>query len=397
MEWLAMVKRTAISLSNLMVSFIIVMYILAAAAPPAWSRSDSEEGAEGFISSEVCGQCHKDIYDYWSRSLHRHSVDDPVFYVAYLEAYKKTEGDAKYLCTRCHAPTTLITKDYSMESEISREGVTCDFCHSVKAVDLASGGSPFTLEMGNVKFGPLREGKKSFKAHEVEYSKLHTESIFCAGCHEYRNEEGVLILGTYTEWKEGPYSKEGKQCQFCHMEEVNGKITVSGGGEKAGKTSINRHDVSGGHSIPMLKRAVEVGIVEVSSEGRKVRVVVDVTNKGSGHMVPTGIPSRKLIINVSVKTDKGMVLTDQRVYKKTLLDDRGNEITRDSDIFIKSAQIGSDNRLGPRETRREIFVFSIGRGEPVEATASASYMYKPLVLEEGRMEIELSSDSARIR
>ncbi|MEE9611942.1 MAG: hypothetical protein V3W19_11855, partial [Desulfatiglandales bacterium] len=68
----------------------------------------------------------------------------------------------------------------------------------------------------------------------------------------------------------------------------------------------------------------------------------------------------------------------------------------DSLILLKSAKIASDNRLSPGERRREHFFFSIPRGKPVEAKAKVSYLYKPLLLEEGRMEVEMSSDSSRI-
>jgi hypothetical protein len=180
------------------------------------------------------------------------------------------------------------------------------------------------------------------------------------------------------------------------MAEVSGEIAVTeSGGGKEGST-INRHDVSGGHSIPMLKRAVQVRIADVTIDGKRVKVSVDITNTGSGHMVPTGIPSRMLVLNVYLKTDRGLVLSNRKIYKKRLLDEEGNELTRDSDIFTKSAEVTSDNRLAPGQTNREIFIFVVPRGAPVEAKAAVSYLYKPILLQEGRMEVEMASDSTRV-
>lgn len=394
MEPRRMEKRRGDSL-ELTACLALVVSVLLLITIPSHAAEGRGSKSAPFVSSRICAQCHKEVYDYWSKSMHSMSVADPVFQTAYLEAYKISEGKAKFSCSRCHAPTTLLTEDYGMESDLSKEGVTCDFCHSVKGVELGSKPASFELEAGGAKRGPLYQGSKAARGHKVEYSQLHTAAEFCAGCHEYKNEKGALILGTYSEWKRGPYAQEGKPCQFCHMQEVPRKIKES---EEDGgsRSAINRHDVAGGHSVQMLKEAIEVKIVEVRREGDKVRVTVDVTNKGSGHMVPTGIPRRTLVLNVSLTTDRGLVLTNQRVYRKTMLDEEGKELTTDAATFIKSASIASDNRLAPRETRREPFLFYIPRGKPVEAKASVTYLYKPLLLEEGRIEVEMSSDTARV-
>ncbi len=389
-------KEQGVTNLKLTICYLIFLTIVLVGAISSRSAHAGNDKTAEFTNGRKCGDCHKEIYNYWSKSLHRHSVDDPVFETAYLEAYKKTEGEARYLCPRCHAPTTQLTGDYALNSELSKEGVTCDFCHSIKSVNLDSSGPTFILDVGKVKRGPLLPSQKLFSDHEVKYSPLHTKSELCAGCHEYRNERGVLLLGTYSEWKESSYAREGKQCQFCHMAEVSGEIAVTESGEGKEGSTINRHDVSGGHSIPLLKKAVEVRIADVTRDGNRVKVSVDITNAGSGHMVPTGIPSRMLVLNVYLKTDRGLVLSNRKIYKKTLLDEEGNELTRDSDIFIKSAEVTSDNRLAPGETNREIFMFVIPRGAPVEAKAAVSYLYKPILLQEGRMEVEMASDSTRV-
>ena len=32
-------------------------------------------------------------------------------------------------CVWCHAPTVLVTGDLEMQQAVTREGITCDFCH----------------------------------------------------------------------------------------------------------------------------------------------------------------------------------------------------------------------------------------------------------------------------
>ncbi len=97
-----------------------------------------------FTSSEICGKCHQDIYKAWNEdSAHARSVTDPLF----RGAVGRMRDDETHLCMMCHAPTTLVTEDYAGEMALTAEGITCDFCHSIKAVRLGS-RLPFELDVG---------------------------------------------------------------------------------------------------------------------------------------------------------------------------------------------------------------------------------------------------------
>ncbi|HYL81230.1 MAG TPA: multiheme c-type cytochrome, partial [Candidatus Acidoferrum sp.] len=115
--------------------------------------------AKGYTSSQICAQCHEDIYTTWKNSLHALSLSDPVFDAAYWEAIKLTKGSARTLCLRCHAPTTRVTKDYDQRQPITEEGVTCDFCHTIQATNPFAAGEPYTMRPGLTKWGPLREAE----------------------------------------------------------------------------------------------------------------------------------------------------------------------------------------------------------------------------------------------
>ncbi|MBI5042719.1 MAG: hypothetical protein HZC10_02595 [Nitrospirae bacterium] len=374
-------KRWYISL------FIIGILIFSASA--SFQKELPKIEKNTFTSAKVCGECHVEIYKLWKNSLHAMSIEDPIFQTAYIIAFKNTNGETKILCIRCHAPITYFNKDYDLKQEITKEGITCDFCHSVTGVDFKNKDNPFKLEPGLTKNGPL--GGLLSPVHKTRRLKLFETSEFCGACHDYTDPNGVTLLGTYSEWKAGPYAKDGIQCQDCHMPRKEGAI-VSADVKKSKVKLINDHNIQGGHSIDQVKKAIRVEIKDVKRYPDKLRVSVDVTNAGSGHMVPTGTPSRKIVLDVTVKTTTGQLLKEQRVYKKTLVGAGGMEFTKDSDAMCNKSVITSDNRIKPKETRREGFIFYIPQDVAVTVTAQAIYQYNPEIIQQTDISIEMGKD-----
>jgi hypothetical protein len=207
----------------------------AGAADPAGSAKPEgpKINPDGYTSARVCGECHVDIYNSWKGSLHAFSLSDPIFDAAFMQAVKERGDAAKRLCLRCHAPMTMFNGDYDLEQGVTREGVSCDFCHTVTAVETGPSEKPYTVDVGLVKRSILRKAKSP--VHEVAYSELHGQAEFCGGCHNLTTPEGVAIMSTYDEWKEGPYSREGTPCQECHMRLSTGNVVRSEIKESSGK------------------------------------------------------------------------------------------------------------------------------------------------------------------
>jgi len=360
--------------------------------PPsvARSREDSPVARDAYTPSAVCGKCHVQIYERWKKSLHAHAFDEPIFDTAYTLAYRKTAGKARKICLPCHAPTVRSTADMEAKLPLTREGVTCDFCHTVKGVDLQL-EDPFLREVGFVKRGPFKEAKGLEGKHDIAYSPLHGKAEFCAGCHEYRSKKSVPIIGTYSEWKAGPYAAKGKQCQNCHMPVVMGRIVSS---RTRPKRALNEHNLLGGHSLNQLQKAVEVKIIAVNVGAARTEVMVDITNRGSGHKVPTGVPTRRLALNVEVTARGGRVFRDKIIYEKVLANLKGRELRDDSEIMLGDPmQIIKDNRIKPGETRREVFTFYETGARLKNATAWVDYTYKPRIMDRTSMQIEMARDS----
>lgn len=340
-----------------------------------------------YTASRVCGKCHTEIYKFWKNSLHALSIDDPIFNVAYMQSLKQNSDRAKKYCLRCHAPVVIHNSDYELQKDVTKEGVSCDFCHTVKALDLDNERNPFKINPGVIKRSALKTASPS--VHKVEYSEIYARSEFCAGCHELKGMDGVVILGTYSEWKEGPYPAKGINCQNCHMPKVEGRVVDSKLNKDKGTISL--HDIQGGHSITQLKKAVDLEITRINKTDDGINVEVKLKNVGSGHCIPTGIPSRKLVLEVSL-TVKDKVVDTQRIeYEKVVADSNGKQLTDDWEIMMNGAKIISDNRLKPMEERIESFSFHAPKSYEGVVNAGVYYIYTPYILDRKEMKVEMNS------
>ncbi|OHB70497.1 MAG: hypothetical protein A2W23_02765 [Planctomycetes bacterium RBG_16_43_13] len=345
-----------------------------------------------YQSSNNCKGCHPGIYKYWSNSMHANSISDPVFQVAYAKAITNYGVKIREFCLSCHSPTTAITKDFDLKNPVSKEGVTCDFCHTVTNVIEGKPKNSFEVQLGDTKFGPL-DGVEPIGGLEFRYSALHKSAKLCAGCHELESENGVKILGTYSEWKDSPYARKGIQCQNCHMPELL-DVPVVSPTVKPTSNMAHAHEFLGGHSQIRLEKAASVAM---TTKREKNRILVDVyvTNEEAGHCLPTGLPTRKVVLTVSLKDKQGQVISSKEVvYEKVLSDKDGNNITAVECAMVEPVALKSDNRIKPKETRHEQLQFeNIQEGIHYLVTANLRYKFEVAVLERNVMTVDMANSA----
>lgn len=356
----------------------------------AFSSEELEKGK--LTPSARCGECHAEIYAMWKRSMHSSALTDPIFMVSYMQAYLETSGEAKRVCLRCHAPMASARGDLDLKDPISREGIGCDYCHSIVSIDLASADNPFRLQMDGVKRGPLHDAESP--VHAVARSPLHQSAEFCAGCHEYVNPGGLPIFTTYTEWKASPQAAAGKTCQSCHMPMTPGETVLPGVGTVK-RGSINLHDISGMHSTEQVRRAATAELLWFrTTKPGVVEAEVEVANVGSGHSIPTGLPTRKLILELTLFSGKKEVARFERVYQKILLDKDGSRISQDHTTILGAHSLLEDTRLRPGERRREKFVASVPKGASLRAEMRLYYYYRPEIISRETIAIDISKQES---
>jgi Cytochrome c554 and c-prime len=342
---------------------------------------------QGPQSAEYCGGCHRAIEQGWKESVHSQAMESRLFQDALQMADSDLGAHARAVCLGCHSPTVAATDDLELIRKVSWEGITCDYCHSIRSVNMNGPNPKAVVEYNNVMEGPWK-GVTS-PVHGTAYSPLHSSSLLCATCHQYRNSMGFPVLTTYSEWQKGPYSAEHKGCQSCHMYRVEGEV-VDPRVKRTPEEGINLHQMPGSHSLTQLNKAIR-GQLLVTHDGGQLHVEVDVTNQGAGHMVPTGSPLRKLILQVNVAPFSGKTLEAERVFTRVVEDQKGDVLNREDLVFMKAAKVVSDTRLAPRETRKESFTFNVPQGVRSTVEADFIYYYSPTAATKAQQEVKFLS------
>jgi len=350
-------------------------------------RSLPQINPDGWTSSVVCGECHQAIHAVWQQSLHANSWTNGVFQAA-LRRSRETYGEERSrLCFSCHAPTVRHGDDYAVKESITKEGITCDYCHSVQAVDLADPADPVRLRVGKTKYGPLRHAQSP--AHQIVDSDLFKRSEFCAVCHEYKTSHGVTVLGTFSEWKSSSYAERGTQCQDCHMPLVPGR-TVALDVKSESAAMVNLHNISGSHDIERVRKAITMELTGYEWLGEKVWLYVKVGNVGSGHCFPTGIPMHRAVLEVVLRKSGEEIARREIPFEVIMRDQSGRPLLREHEVLISAAKVERDTRLKPNEVRTIDIPFRDIKASRLVVTASLYYEYstEALVVDEKGERIE---------
>ncbi len=379
-------------------SFARLLVLLAAvfffAAGNASAGQDIDRTS--FTGAATCGLCHVDIYEGWKKSFHARAYSDRVFQKAYRQAFTASKGKAKSTCLKCHAPTVVATKDTGAELPLTQEGVTCDFCHTIEAVDLKNNSAPFKVDVGGQKHASMRllgtnpnPSGYNPAAHQAAYAEWFNKSELCGGCHEMVNANGLKVDTTYSEWRASTYATEGIQCQGCHMAPIDGAPYESSV-KKPQKTTIADHSLL--HNREKLENAVEVKVVSAAlNEAGAYVVDVAMINVKAGHNIPTGSPSRALTLEVSVEGDGLIRVVQVRSFGKRIVDKKGNWLTTDVDAQLRGTAEKYNTALKPMEMREIRFVFANVPPGDLKVAAKAFITQNPVVDSEEHMHVPLGT------
>jgi len=258
------------------------------------------------IRAEQCGTCHKEIYEEWKTSIHSKAYLDPFF-----QAYWNKDEHI-WICLNCHSPMQpqqpwviqgledgkvykpVKVDNPHYDAEYQQEGITCAACH--------------------VRDGLIEGPFENIEApHPTRYSPRFRTTDICFTCHQVPSGPFQFYNGgpcsTFPEFEAGPYFKEGKICQDCHMPRIERPL-VSGGTARQGRQHLWR----GGHFPEMIKRAVSVQLRADRTglqPGKDVTFTVTLTNSGAGHKIPTGDPDRYFTVTFEVVDASGAVIKRQ--------------------------------------------------------------------------------------
>ncbi len=385
---------------------------------------------EDYQTPAFCGtSCHTDIYAQWKQSMmsqsYTHEWDEVEYFKLAVPHAEKDPlvAEVKAGCNGCHAPVSFLAGDVPPPkpefNSRANEGVSCDVCHTVTGF---KGDVPhnfnFISSPGKVKYGP--RGGTNSPEHQTVKSDFLATSDFCGTCHNEKSPFGVWVKSTHLEWQEGPYAKQGVNCQTCHMTYAEGKSA------SMGKTypDVRQHLFHGAHDNGKIAGTIELRIhadIYEAEPGEKVKFTVALFNQKTGHQFPTGSVEDRLVwmeieavdakgniyhlpvdkkgfegeeytisADVLAYRDMGIALNDpgfkgvqrdaiqagNRIFRKAYLDPQGRMTIQQ----WNTKSFGVDYRLGPRETKLETASFNLPDNLPAgKLTVTATLNYQKLI------------------
>lgn len=295
------------------------------------------------------------------------------------------------------------------QAQLISDGVSCSVCHQVKADNLGtpesySGG--FEIGTERLIWGPHRNPATAPMRNHVNYTptfSLHvTTANLCATCHNLATHtlsaDGTEVAGsvfqeqaTQLEWQNSAYNdaehEDGRTCQSCHMPttSVDGaplrtRIARSPPGGDFNipeRDPFGRHVFAGANTLmPAIIQAnrnvlnpqapdaafeatvaearqrlerdtATVTLTGVAFENGRLTAAVTVESH-AGHRFPTGFPSRRAWLRVTVKDAAGAVLFESGGFNA-----RGRLVDQDGAVLDVEKAGGPHEPHHPTLTRSD--------------------------------------------
>jgi hypothetical protein len=371
---------------------------------------------------------------YWQGSVRREVIDHPaaaediqdecsVCHMPMARAQAKTEGRKGNIFN--HLP---IGRSSAAADRLAADGVSCTMCHQITDRALGTAESftgGFVLEssqgaLPRAIFGPFQvdNGRTrimmsatQFKPSEAPHIR---QSELCATCHTLYTEalgrDGEVVgrlpeQMPYLEWRHSSFRSE-RSCQSCHMPEVEEDTRIASvlGDPRPG---FSRHVFRGGNffvlgmlnryrdelgvealpqeldaSVHRTRQLLQTETAAISIERQEVsanRLLIDVAVRNlAGHKLPTGYPSRRVWLHVTVQdasnrcvfesgamTKEGAIEGNDSDVNRARYEPHYREIRRPDEVQIYESVMGDlagvpttglltavrflkDNRLLPR-------------------------------------------------
>jgi tetratricopeptide (TPR) repeat protein len=242
-----------------------------------------------FMDSEVCGECHKDVYEQWKSSVHHFASFNNQFYRKSIEYMQDVVGtQPSKWCAGCHDHAVFFNGRFDrpikeqIDTPEAHAGLACTSCHSITHVEGSMGNGGFTIE-----YPPLHELATSRnpvmrrldrfltylnpEPHRRSFMKpfmREDQSEYCSACHkvhldvpvnDYRWFRG---FNDYDNWQasgfgEGArsfyYPPKGQTCVDCHMTPVKSNDP----GRHADGTVHSHRFIAANTAVPFVNHDTE--------------------------------------------------------------------------------------------------------------------------------------------
>jgi hypothetical protein len=322
---------------------------------------------------------------YWQAGVRREVIDHPEHSAAIQNECAACHMPMTQRISRAaggqgevfaHLP--IANGDDSELHQLAADGISCAVCHQIAPDTLGTRESfnanfvmqPTRSDGTRVAFGPYQidAGRQTIMRSVsgfVQAEATHIrQSELCASCHTLITQSfgpDGEVTGSlpeqmnYQEWLHSDFNKEQRSCQSCHMPAAPGPVRISSVLGDA-RESLARHVFVGGNAymVRLLNRyRTELGVSALPSEleatakatirqlqEETVTLAVSALQRSNdglvfdvdirnlaGHKFPTGYPSRRTWLHVTVRDGN-----DVPVFESGACDDAGAIQGNDSDV-----------------------------------------------------------------
>lgn len=261
-------------------------------------------------------------------------------------------------------------------NSLAKDGISCSLCHQVEADNFGeqasfSGGYrvDFELPAGErLSYGPYPVGAQNAAAMKAASGFIPQQAAhmaaaeLCATCHNlvtpYLDAAGNVAgefpeQAVYSEWLNSDY-REKQSCIDCHMPAAQGgvQLSITGGPPRS---PFSQHTFAGGNAFMLKllhkhgeplgvsthsdnleqairaaeeiigKQSASLSLENFTLQGSALHGEVVIANQ-AGHKLPSGYPSRRAWLHITVRDAAGAV-----VFESGAVDESGRIAGNDND------------------------------------------------------------------
>jgi hypothetical protein len=320
---------------------------------------------------------------YWQASVSAEVVENPELSAVIENKCATCHMPLAWFDANANGETGFVLGEGFANSEnpfhdLAMDAVSCTACHQITAENLGSAESysgGFVIDAENTTFGeralygplPVSEQASNLMAQASGFTAVQSEhmadSAMCATCHTlytpYLDANGEVAgefpeQMAYFEWQNSSYA-ESQACQDCHMPAVNEEILIStvmgqpqpylrlhtftgANAFMLELTASNSEALSARAEEDQLISAISSSLNMLQSQTAVVEVLAATQVEGqlafdvavtsqTGHKFPTGFPSRRAWLHVTVLDASAVV-----VFESGAVDARGFIVGNDNDL-----------------------------------------------------------------
>ena len=105
-----------------------------------------------FMSPDICGGCHAEIFSQWKGSMHSHAFRDPIFQALWKLGSQETKGLTDKLCAGCHTGIGTVSEEIILQdgefqvSAIAKQRRSVRFVPHRRSINVSGNTNPRTAK-----------------------------------------------------------------------------------------------------------------------------------------------------------------------------------------------------------------------------------------------------------